>query len=107
MKAQYVLPTDRGPDTPAEHKHWDECRQKRAPKPWLPPWKPGDVIEHPECWRLVRFGICKPFDEECRQRAGMTDEQIAEAIEMQKAVRAGQLTGDPTVDAPDEGDDDE
>lgn len=41
-------------------------------------WKSsGYVHEHPECWRLVRHGCAEPADDECRERANMTVEEMA------------------------------
>jgi hypothetical protein len=37
---------------------------------------PGTILDHPEAWQLVRTGAAKPADEECRIKAGLTDEQM-------------------------------
>mgnify|MGYP003334331511 FL=1 len=39
----------------------------------------GTVTEHPDCYMLVQMGVCEPVDDECRQRADMTDEQMQAA----------------------------
>lgn len=61
----------------------------------------GYTIEHPDCWRLVKQGTAKAADEECRVKCGMTPEQVVHRYERQKALEAGQLTGDTELDAPD------
>ena len=106
MKAKFVFPTDRGPETDAEWKVYEEARLAHKPNP-LPPWKVGDINDRPDCFWLVRFGVCTPEDDECRQACGLTDEQIAERIEMQRKMQQMQLTGNPALDAddPDEVDD--
>lgn len=59
----------------------------------------GYVIEHPDAWRLVRQGTAESADDECEAKAGMTPEQKVRRYERQKALEAGQLTGDPKFDA--------
>lgn len=61
----------------------------------------GYTIEHPEAFWLVRQGVAKPADEECRERAGLNSEEIVRRFERQKLLEAGKLTGDPKLDAPD------
>lgn len=36
----------------------------------------GTLIEHPDAWKLVQMGVADPADEECRQAAGLTPDQI-------------------------------
>ncbi|TXH56422.1 MAG: hypothetical protein E6Q97_06480 [Desulfurellales bacterium] len=60
----------------------------------------GFVIDHPECWKLVKIGTAKPADEECKEAAGMTPEQMVRRYQRQKLLEAGKLTGDPKFDAP-------
>lgn len=39
-------------------------------------WKPsGTVIDHPDAWRLVQFGTCRPVDAECQQAANLTEDE--------------------------------
>lgn len=61
----------------------------------------GTVIDHPNCWRLVQMGVAVPEDDACREKCGMTPEQIAAATvayDRQEARIAGLL--------PEEGNDD-
>lgn len=59
----------------------------------------GYVIEHPDAWRLVRQGTAEAADDECESKAAMTPQQKVRRYERQKALEAGQLTGDPKFDA--------
>jgi hypothetical protein len=38
----------------------------------------GTEIDDPDCWRLVRCGVAEPLDDECRNAAGMTSDQITQ-----------------------------
>jgi hypothetical protein len=60
----------------------------------------GYVIEHPDAWRLVKQGTAEAADPECEAKCPMTPEQKVRRYERQKALEAGQLTGDPKLDAP-------
>lgn len=40
-------------------------------------FKPGTVLDHPQAYRLVQQGCAIPADEECRAKAGLSDEEIA------------------------------
>lgn len=99
MKAKYLLPQ---PVDPAFFK-------ERADK-WPPYAKDkrfrmcptGTEIEHPDCWRLVKVGSCAPLDQECRDKAGLTDEQILVRYQRYVLLEKGQLSGDPTVDRQDD-----
>ena len=59
----------------------------------------GYVIEHPDAWRLVNQGTATAADAECEAKAALTPEQKVRRYERQKALEAGQLTGDPKLDA--------
>lgn len=39
-------------------------------------FKPGTVLSFDKAFRLVQNGVCVPVDQECRQRAGLTEEQM-------------------------------
>lgn len=45
----------------------------------IPYWKVGAIVDDPQCFWLVRFGVAIPADEACRLRAFMTPQMIAEA----------------------------
>lgn len=49
----------------------------------------GTIISGPESYMLVRMGMAKPADDECRIRCGMTDTQIAAAALAQEKVSKG------------------
>jgi len=69
------------------------------------PLPAGTVIEHPQAYVLVQNGQAAPADDECRQRAGMSAEQLATAQvhydmvskgiqpEDYEAYQAGAMTG--------------
>ena len=33
----------------------------------------GRVVDHPDAFRLVQLGTCRPADEECQEAAGLTE----------------------------------
>lgn len=103
MKAKYVFDVERGPTTDEEWKVYEAARLARKPNP-LPMWKVGDVNDRADSYWLVKVGVAVPDDDECREACGMTEDQIADAIDAQRRLRAGQMTGDPRYDAPDEDD---
>lgn len=39
----------------------------------------GTIIDHPECYRLVRMGCAEAFDGECAERAGYSPDQLEAA----------------------------
>ncbi len=61
---------------------------------------PGRHIEHRECWRLVNMGLAVPADEECRQAADMTEEDLVKTIANQELIEQGRATGKPEYDGP-------
>lgn len=42
-------------------------------------WILGAIIDHPKAFRLVQMGIAIPADDECKERANMSDEQLKAA----------------------------
>lgn len=52
-------------------------------------WRVGTVFSLPDSHILVKQGCAIPMDEECRDRAGMTDEQIAAAQAQYEKVALG------------------
>lgn len=61
---------------------------------------PGTQIDDPHCWRLVLLGVAEPADDECREAAGLTPEQIADRTVRYQRLAAGRGTGDAQYDAP-------
>ena len=60
----------------------------------------GRVTEERGCWRLVHMGLAVPLDDECREAAGMTEEQVVKAIAAYELTEQGRTTGRPDADAP-------
>ena len=52
----------------------------------------GTIIDHPDCWRLVRCGVAEPVDDECRNAAGMTVEQIAKSAAEYERLETEDIT---------------
>lgn len=97
MKAEYMMaqpiePMSLGVDTTAFDVYVADKRYVVAPR--------GTAIEGPNVWQLVRVGSAKPADKECRDAAGMTDEQIVAKYNDYQKLSRGQLTGNPKYDAP-------
>lgn len=61
----------------------------------------GTVVEHPDCWYLVKQGVCEPADPECARKVGMTEEQIVARYEKYQLMDHGQFNPDPDKNAPD------
>lgn len=70
---------------------------KRTP-PVIPLPK-GEIWDHPEAFKLVELGIAVPEDNECREAAAMSDEQIAEATAAYRKLSRGAGTGIGKYDA--------
>lgn len=51
------------------------------------PVEAGTVIDHPDAWKLIRMGYAEPEDDEARERAGLTPEQIQKAIAGQNRIQ--------------------
>lgn len=49
----------------------------------------GHIIDHPDSWKLIRMGYAVPEDDEARGRAGLSQDQIAEAIKGQDRMQEG------------------
>jgi hypothetical protein len=49
----------------------------------------GTVITHPDAWKLIGLGVAIPGDEECRIRAGMTEQQMSAAQYAARRLAAG------------------
>jgi len=49
----------------------------------------GTVLESPDAFRLVQMGNAEPADDECRERANMTSEEMQAAQEHQEALVRG------------------
>lgn len=49
----------------------------------------GFVIDHPDAYKLVQHGSAEPDDDECRDAANMTPEQMTHARKSFKRISAG------------------
>jgi hypothetical protein len=72
----------------------------------------GTVIDHPDCWKLVRNGHAASADDDCKNKAKagdghrrhpMTDDDISKAQEHFAKLSRGQATGVKRFDAPNKG----
>lgn len=54
-----------------------------------PFWKVGAVLDFPDCHYLVRQGCAIPVDDECKERCGMTPEQMALAQKVYEPFSKG------------------
>ena len=69
------------------------CKDLRAVKP--EEWPPdgiqpaGTILELPEAYKFVRYGVADPADEECRVAANMSEPEIALAKMRQRRAAAG------------------
>lgn len=98
MKAKYYKPTPVDPNYFGEAaKDWPPYRHD--PRFVVAP--AGTEIEHPDCWRLCKHGVCEPVDQECRDKTGLTDEQLLKRYERYQLLDHGQLSSDPDKNAPD------
>ena len=52
-------------------------------------WSLGAILSRPDSYLLVQMGIAEPADDECRQWAGMTSAQMAQAQHAARRVTAG------------------
>lgn len=58
----------------------------------------GEVIDHPQAYRLVQMGMAVPHDDECANAANMTTGQMQAAQEAQDRLSHGRATGDTFYD---------
>ena len=66
-----------------------EANCKRSPQYPDGKMQEGTVIDHPDAWRIVRRGMAVPEDDECRERCGMNNAQIALAQKAHERLAAG------------------
>ena len=52
-------------------------------------WKMGAIIVRPDAYRLVQQGMAIPADEECREAADRTEEQMSAAQHSYEAMQLG------------------
>ncbi len=72
------------------------------------PKKVGDIIAHKDAHMLVRGGVAEPADDYCREKANMTDEEMAYVqLRYQRLVTGQILEGVGTGPAAAEADDDD
>jgi len=64
----------------------------------------GTVIDHPDCWKLVRNGHAEPADDECKQKANMTADDIEAAKAHFHKLAMGRASGMKQHDSPMDGD---
>lgn len=100
MKAELIR------EMPRVNPAWSEtalnaARKARRPYrvPQYVPAPAGTVIDDPDCWRLVMLGVAKPADDECREAAPLSDEEIAERARRYDRLDKGRATGDPRYDS--------
>jgi hypothetical protein len=60
----------------------------------------GTVIDHKDAWILVRNGHAEPVDQEAKEKANMTTEELLVAKERYHKLAMGRATGDRRYDAP-------
>lgn len=76
---------------------------QKARRPYhVPQYVPapaGTIIDDPDCWRLVMIGVAKPADDDCREAAPLSDEEIAERARRYDRLDKGRATGDRRYDA--------
>lgn len=61
-------------------------RLGKHPSGW---WEVGEIIDHPDAYRLVRLGCALSADEECKLAVDMTPEQFQKAQATYPKVAAG------------------
>ncbi len=70
-EAQCINPEyDRNAHTLARYEGWEYDVPRLITKP------AGTEINNPEAYKLVRMGMAEAADEECRIRAGLTEQQV-------------------------------
>ena len=77
-----VLPHQR------EHVIW-KTLMRNGKKRLVPHWKQGASMEDENAHWWVRMGFALPDDDECRERAGMTDESLDAAKKAYSRAAAG------------------
>lgn len=70
---------------------------RKTPRTVLHPL--GDIVDHPEAYKLVELGIATPEDDECREAAGLSDEQIEVRLKAYSKLSRGMGTGIKKHDA--------
>ena len=60
---------------------------KKYDVPHSIPVDAGTEIDHPDAWKLIRMGYAEPEDDEARERAGLSPEQIRQAIRGQDRIQ--------------------
>lgn len=99
MKAQYLTPQPVLPiveifgDAVREWPpHFENKKQRLGHEPTRYVMAPaGAINSHPDCWRLVLAGSCRPFDKACQVAAGLTDAQVAERYARYQQLEKGEL----------------
>lgn len=64
------------------------------------PLPAGTIIDHPDCWILVKNGQAEPADDECAKKVNMSPAELAEARAAYKQISMGRATGIKKHDAP-------
>lgn len=70
---------------------------RKTPRTILHPL--GDIVDHPEAYKLVELGMATPDDEECREAVGLSDEKIQHRIALYRKLSRGMATGKKLYDA--------
>ncbi|HWL09550.1 MAG TPA: hypothetical protein VNQ76_14165 [Planctomicrobium sp.] len=90
MKAKLVREHDvLNPDYNRDHHTLCVARGERYPISMTKKAPAGTIIDHPEAWRLVTLGAAVPEDDECRQRAGLTEKQMEKVIAAAERLSLG------------------
>ena len=81
MKAKLIRDDIEASETAAKDAKGIEVREVRRNGETVPVrfWTKGATIEHPDAYRLVQMGIAEPADDECKEKANRTEEQLKAA----------------------------
>jgi len=75
---------------------WDEYKRRTSIRA-----QEGHIVDHPGAYYLVMMGAAEPYDDECRQKCGMTAPKIEAALIAGEKLHKAQLTGQRQHDAAD------
>lgn len=87
MKARLEYDTER--INPAYNRREHMKRGKSYRTSIYAPAPKGTIITAPDAFRLVQIGIAVPADDECRERCGMTEHDIAARVLRYESTHKG------------------